>query len=246
MGQVYKPEPPANRSFLPYLYQHWLLFDFHSSIPTLFFSIFYIMHSSLSTSTLAGREYDNGALRLVTLLGSGAYGSVYSAHDCHPSVSNPAGKAVLRAVKCIEQRDEERILMEIIYHRSVCEHPNILTIHRTFEDAYTQFIVLDLCPDGDLFSAITQDHLFEGNNALLKAGFLQVVDAVEHCHDHGVFHRDLKPENLLCYDQGSRLVLTDFGLATNVLSSKDFGLGSQQYMSPGASYFFISPSSNVN
>lgn len=27
--------------------------------------------------------------------------------------------------------------------------------------------------------------------------FSQLLDAVGHCHDQGVYHRDLKPENVL-------------------------------------------------
>ena len=38
------------------------------------------------------------------------------------------------------------------------------------------------------------------NDALITDVFLQIIDAVEYCHEQGVFHRDLKPEVELISD----------------------------------------------
>jgi TolB-like protein len=42
--------------------------------------------------------------------------------------------------------------------------------------------------------------------------FLQVLDAVQYAHEHGVLHRDIKPGNVLVTDAG-RVSLLDFGVA---------------------------------
>lgn len=42
--------------------------------------------------------------------------------------------------------------------------------------------------------------------------FLEVLDAIEHCHENGVYHRDVKSENVLVSNEG-HLYLCDFGLA---------------------------------
>lgn len=73
-----------------------------------------------------------------------------------------------------------------------------------------------------------------GNDALIRDVFIQIVDAVAYCHSLGVYHRDLKPENILCTEDGVRVVLADFGLATLDIVSSDLGVGSGYYMSPGA------------
>lgn len=44
--------------------------------------------------------------------------------------------------------------------------------------------------------------------------FIQLTDAVEHCHNRGIVHRDLKLENLLLTDTESKgIKVIDFGIA---------------------------------
>lgn len=43
--------------------------------------------------------------------------------------------------------------------------------------------------------------------------FSQLLNGVEAAHFLGVIHRDLKPENILFNNQGTEIVLTDFGIA---------------------------------
>jgi serine/threonine protein kinase len=92
--------------------------------------------------------------------------------------------------------------------------------------------VIEFCPEGDLFTNITERGHFVGNDVLAKHAFLQILDAVEYCHSIGIYHRDLKPENILVTDGGHTVKLADFGLATADPYTSDFGCGSTFYMSP--------------
>jgi serine/threonine protein kinase len=99
------------------------------------------------------------------------------------------------------------------------------------------YVVIEFCPEGDLFTNITEHGRYVGNDYLAKRVFLQILDAVEYCHSIGIYHRDLKPENILVTDLGLTVKLADFGLATTEYITSDFGCGSTFYMSPGKSSF---------
>jgi serine/threonine protein kinase len=122
---------------------------------------------------------------------------------------------------------------EFEHHKLASGHPNIVTFHRCFSDGHFVYVVLDFCNGGDLFSAITEKRLFHGNERLIKSVFVQLIDAVAHCHKVGVYHRDIKPENVLCLDDGNDIRLSDFGLSITSPYSIEFGCGSAHYMSPG-------------
>ncbi|CAK5275605.1 unnamed protein product [Mycena citricolor] len=188
-----------------------------------------------SLPDLVGQTVDEGRLRLVARLGSGAYGIVYKAL----LLSSPKEEPVYYAVKCLKKfaagsREAEFQIRELKLHRMMSSHPNIITMHRYFIDPDHIFVVLDFCPGGDLFVAITEKHLFRRDTALVKKAFCQILDAVQFCHDNNVFHRDLKPENILCDSQGTQMFLGDFGLSTQSSMCTDIGLGSPFYMSPEA------------
>jgi serine/threonine protein kinase len=62
-----------------------------------------------------------------------------------------------------------------------------------------------------------------GRDDLIRAVFLQIIDAVSYCHSNGIYHRDLKPENILVTLSGEKVCIADFGLATSERISADFG-----------------------
>jgi serine/threonine protein kinase len=91
-------------------------------------------------------------------------------------------------------------------HRSVCcrlcgqwgrlDHPNIVHHRRLQSDGVHSYLEMEYC-EADLLKRICSapsGSLSEAESFLI---FYQLLRAVRHCHEKGVYHRDIKPENIL-------------------------------------------------
>ena len=185
------------------------------------------------------------SLQIMSVMGSGPWGVLYSAVD-HSTSSwyfakfmskfNPDGEL-------LDKRQRTFQLREIQLHYAASAHPYILSMLKIFEEPRGMYVILENCLDGDLFFDITERRRYINNDILIRYTFLQILDAVEHCHRLGIYHRDIKPENIWVFHQEDRVVLAEFGLATTDSFSVDFGCGTSFYMSPGrpSSPFPINP-----
>ncbi|PPQ72598.1 hypothetical protein CVT24_005120 [Panaeolus cyanescens] len=180
-----------------------------------------------------GTLIDGGSLELVEVLGVGGYGVVYRAIEAR----NPAGPKSY-AVKCLvasghqTPRQRQIHIREIALHQLASAHPGVVTLHRVVDQLNCTFIIMDYAPDHDLFTQILHSCRYLGDDALIKDVFIQLLEAVEYCHSLGIYHRDLKPENILCFEDGLKVAVTDFGLATSDKLSDEFRTGSVYHMSP--------------
>ncbi|CAJ2501465.1 Uu.00g043180.m01.CDS01 [Anthostomella pinea] len=174
------------------------------------------------------------SLQLIGIIGTGAYGVVYLAVDVDTGIRyavktlckyNADGTPLDRRQVAFQHR-------ELRLHYLASAHPNVVSMHKIVDDPDCIYVVLEYCPEGDLFLNITERGQYVGKDDLVKNVFLQILDAVEHCHTLGVYHRDLKPENILVSNRGETVKLADFGLATSSDRSEDYGCGSTFYMSP--------------
>ncbi|TFK90324.1 Pkinase-domain-containing protein, partial [Polyporus arcularius HHB13444] len=193
--------------------------------------------SSFSTRTdfsgFLGVKIADGDLELVEHLGQGSYGVVFRA--IHKKDTSPEPKQF--AVKIMEKadphtRDWRFQQRELRAHSEVSGHPNICELYGYYETSELFYIVIEYCPGGDLLHALVQRRLYSRKDELVKSIFVQLLDAVAHCHENGVYHRDLKPDNVMVNEDGSLIKLADFGLATTSKVSDNFGCGSSTYMSP--------------
>src|SRR4051794_13018166 len=114
-------------------------------------------------------------------------------------------------------------------------HPNIVTVHDTFEVDGVPYIAMELVPGGTLRP------LLGGLSLGQIAGVLDgVLAGLEHAERHQIVHRDLKPENLMVTAEGG-IKITDFGIAkaTSVAAGDDgplttagVAIGTPAYMAP--------------
>jgi serine/threonine protein kinase len=85
------------------------------------------------------------------------------------------------------------------------EHPNILKCLGWGNYQGFYFLILEYAKEGDLYKKVLRENL---DFSLAKSYFLQIADAVRHCHHHGVIHMDIKPENVFLF--GNQVKLADF------------------------------------
>ncbi|KIR58322.1 RAN protein kinase [Cryptococcus bacillisporus CA1873] len=174
---------------------------------------------------------DGGFIELVAVIGTGAYGVVYLAVDSRYP------QPVYRAIKCmrrsgLDERQKHFQRREMGLHRLASGHPSIITMDRIFEEGDYIYVVMDYGDEGDLFSMITDKKRYVGDNELIRNVFLQLLDGVSWMHSLGISHRDIKPENIVCSQDGTRVRICDFGLATSEERSSEFGCGSTFYIAP--------------
>jgi eukaryotic-like serine/threonine-protein kinase len=180
-----------------------------------------------------------GSFQVIRLLGVGGMGEVYLAKDLR--LNRQVALKVLPPASAIDPNANKRFLREA-QAAAALEHPHICSTHEIGEEAGLSFIVMQFLEGGTLADRIKRDPL--GAQDTLDIG-IQIADALNEAHSHGIIHRDIKPANIIITAQNLVQVL-DFGLAKKVLfdpadsesSLKTFlsqpGLimGTVSYMSP--------------
>ncbi|EAY01731.1 CAMK family protein kinase [Trichomonas vaginalis G3] len=107
---------------------------------------------------------------------------------------------------------EERFEVEIRIDQQL-HHPGIVQIVDLLKDKNNYYVVMEFCPNGDLFQFIVDNgRLTEDVGAFYMQ---QILEALKYVHSLGIAHRDLKPENLLL-DANNNLKISDFGLSRYV------------------------------
>merc|ERR1719386_301869 len=95
------------------------------------------------------------------------------------------------------------------------DHPNIIKLTETFEDAENFWLVLELCKGGRIDEFVAHVGSFTERDAAQI--MQQVLGATAYLHQRSICHRDLKPQNLLlqsCSPIENNIVkVADFGVA---------------------------------
>mmetsp|Transcript_36214 Transcript_36214/g.94056 ORF Transcript_36214/g.94056 Transcript_36214/m.94056 type:complete len:358 (+) Transcript_36214:264-1337(+) len=113
------------------------------------------------------------------------------------------------------------------------KHPNVLELTDVFVEPDAYRLVTPLHSGGDLLEALRYRGSFTEDDA--RTIMRSVLGALKHIHSHGIAHRDLKLENLLLAEPHdlSRIVLIDFGLATDMTDNPcGSACGTPMYVAP--------------
>ncbi|KAK8471152.1 hypothetical protein PHAVU_003G148600 [Phaseolus vulgaris] len=175
-----------------------------------------------------GFENKIGKYQLGRTIGEGSFSKVKLA------VNGSNGQKV--AVKVIDKHMilENNLKNQVkreIRTMKLLHHPNIVRIHEVVATKTKIYIVMEYVSGGQLLDKLSYGEKLNEREA--RKLFQQLIDALDYCHNKGVYHRDLKPENLLLDSKGN-LKVSDFGLSAlqkcnDVLTTR---CGSPCYVAP--------------
>lgn len=170
-----------------------------------------------------------GRYRLVHVLGSGAFATVWLGED--PTLEAPVAIKVL-ADNWVNNADVvERFLAEARLLRRI-DDPRVVRVFDVgVSDEARPYFVMEYIPGGTLADRVGSLSTYEA----LACG-VAAAEAVQVLHDAGIVHRDMKPSNLLMDDRHSppRLVISDLGSAKTLAEASGVTVttGTPMYMAP--------------
>jgi serine/threonine protein kinase len=179
-----------------------------------------------------------GRYEVVSELGRGGMGIVYKAKD--PRLERLVAIKVLPSEWSLERTARDRFLREA-QAASAIDHQNICTIYDIDSTSDEQLFIVMAHYEGQ-----TLRQRLEGGaltNREIVDITIQIANALEAAHCHGIVHRDIKPGNIFLCRTGVVKVL-DFGLARCFSAAADTELwldgsdvpgrplGTANYMAP--------------
>lgn len=162
-------------------------------------------------------------------IGSGAFSVVYEVTHLPTNTRYSIKEVKLHE---LDSSSTLNVTKELEIHQKL-DHPHIVKLHDFFVEQEVLYMVLTLCPQGNLFKHINT--LIKLPEPDVRRIFRQTCEALAYVHAQKVILRDLKPENILL-DAARDVKLCDFGWATHVGNSNynRARAGTYAYMPPEA------------
>ena len=170
-----------------------------------------------------------GRYQIETTIGKGGSGVVLRAFD--RIAQAPVAVKILKPELAADPRWVERFSRELRLARQI-QHANVCRVFDIGEADGHRFLTMELASEGTLRTGARADAPPRPMEARI-ADARALVAGMAAIHAAGIVHRDVKPENLLRMEDG-RLVVSDFGLATNPTQTATVTLmvGTPSYMAP--------------
>ncbi len=182
-----------------------------------------------------------GPYEIISSIGAGGMGEVYRARDTR--LDRIVAIKVLPTHLSSNPQSRERFDREAKAISSL-SHPHICPLYDVGHQDGVDFLVMEYLEGETLANRLRQGPL-PPEQVLQYA--IQITDALDTAHRHGVIHRDLKPGNIMLTKVGAKLL--DFGLAkvqaaeaaagmtqmpteTTPLTAEGTIVGTMQYMAP--------------
>ncbi|HEY0955289.1 MAG TPA: serine/threonine-protein kinase [Roseateles sp.] len=174
-----------------------------------------------------------GKYRITEVLGEGAMGVVYKGFD--PDIQRTVA---LKTIRTQLDTDDDSPGAAASRFRNEAQaagrlaHPGIVAVYDFGRDQHVAYIAMEFVEGRSLASYLTAKVRFTDTDIV---GIMsQLLDALGHAHDKGVWHRDVKPANIIMTG-GGRLKVADFGIArieTQHLTQTHYMVGTPSHMAP--------------
>jgi len=161
-------------------------------------------------------------------IGRGQYAIVYKAMSIKYNIQFAA------KVFDLSRKQSEKLVGTFLAEiKALCNlsHPNIISIYDHFVSNDYLFLILEYCPDGNLFEYLGKNGKLGEDKSILI--FRQLLETLSFMHEKKLCHSDIKPANILI-DKYGRLKFSDFGLSAFIDSQelKTEFIGSFLFMAP--------------
>ncbi len=174
-----------------------------------------------------------GRFQLLEEVGEGAMSIVYKAFD--PEINRVLAIKLLRGELAADSEYRYRFLQEAKAAGKLT-HPNIVTIFDVGEVDQGPYIAMEFL-EGRTLEQMMVDKTELALREVVIYG-IQLAEALDYSHAHGIVHRDVKPGNIISPGDEHTIRITDFGIARMEAPNKEHHtmlgavLGTPQYMSP--------------
>ena len=171
-----------------------------------------------------------GRYQIEDIIGKGGSGIVLRVFD--RTAQNVVALKVLKTELARDAKWEKRFSRELRLGRPI-QHPNVCRIFDIGEADGHRFLTMEIARGGSLRDELKRGGALERPLEEKMADARAVIAGLAALHAAGVVHRDFKPDNLLRMEDG-RLVLSDFGLATDAATAPGATvlIGTPHYMAP--------------
>jgi serine/threonine-protein kinase len=174
-----------------------------------------------------------GKYDIVEVLGKGAMGVVFKGFD--PDIDRTVAIKTVRK-ELIEEEDRAGMALARFKNEARAagrlSHPGIVGVYDYGESGSVAYIAMEFVQGNSLREYFNRGTRFAERDAI--SIMVQLLDALQHAHDQGVWHRDVKPANMIIMTSG-KVKIADFGIAridTSTLTQTGVVMGSPGYMAP--------------
>ncbi|RZJ13100.1 MAG: serine/threonine protein kinase [Rubrivivax sp.] len=174
-----------------------------------------------------------GKYRITEVLGEGAMGVVYKGFD--PDIQRTVALKTIRTQ--LDASDDSPGAPASRFRNEAqaagrLGHPGIVSVYDFGRTDQVAFIAMEFVEGRSLASYLSAKVRFTDTD--IPGIMSQLLDALGHAHEKGVWHRDVKPANIIMMTNG-RLKVADFGIArieSQHLTQTHYMVGTPSHMAP--------------